>query len=89
MPLQSYTQQRGSSFNLPERGRARIDCGESTFLVSSTPKPRVLEVPVLTWKWSEQVYTVGSAIALLLFLGMIFSVPPDPKSLSLDDLKKM
>jgi TonB family protein len=84
VPLQTYIQQRGASFNLPERGRARIDCGETTFLVSSTPKPRVLEVPFLTWKWSEQVYTVGSAIALLLFLGMIFSVPPDPKSLSLD-----
>ena len=84
MPLQNYVQQRGTSFTLPERGRARVDCGDITFLVSSTPKPRVLEVPFLIWKWSEQVYTVGSAIALLLFLGMIFSVPPDPKSLSLD-----
>ena len=41
-------------------------------------------MPFLTWRWNEQVYTVGSAVALLLFLLMIFSVPPDPKSLSLD-----
>lgn len=84
MPLAQWTQARGTSFQLPERGRAKLDCGETTFLVTSTPKPRFLEVPFLTWKWAEQVYTVGSGVALLLFLLMIFSVPPDPKSLSLD-----
>jgi len=46
--------------------------------------PRALPVPYLTWRWDEQVYTVGSIIALALFLLMIFAVPPDPKSLSLD-----
>ena len=83
-PLASFVQQRGSSFSLPPSGYARLDCGETTFLVTATNRPRVLEVPFLTWKWNEQVYTVGSAVALLLFLLMIFSVPPDPKSLSLD-----
>jgi TonB family protein len=82
--LQSFVQQRGPSFTLPEGGRARLLCGDATFLVSSTPKPRLLEVPFLIWKWNEQVYTVGAAVGLLLFLGIIFSVPPDPKSLSLD-----
>jgi TonB family protein len=84
MPLQSWVQQRGASFSLPERGRAKIDCGEASFILSSTPKPRVLEVPFLIWKWSEQVYTVGSVVGLALFLLMIFAVPPDPRSLSLD-----
>jgi len=83
-PLAQFVQQRGSSFSLPPSGYARLDCGETTFLVTATNRPRVLEVPFLTWRWNEQVYTVGSAIALLLFLLMIFSVPPDPKSLSLD-----
>jgi TonB family protein len=83
-PLQSFVQQRGSSFSLPPSGYARLDCGETTFLVSATNRPRVIEVPFLTWRWSEQVYTIGSGVALLLFLLMIFSVPPDPKSLSLD-----
>ena len=83
-PLANFVQQRGSSFSLPPSGYARLDCGETTFLVTATNRPRVLEVPFLIWKWNEQVYTVGSAVALLLFLLMIFSVPPDPKSLSLD-----
>ncbi len=84
LPLQHFVQQRGTSFSLGDRGRAKIDCGETTFLVSATPKPRKLPVPFLTWRWSEQVYTVGTGIGLILFLLMIFSVPPDPKSLSLD-----
>ncbi len=82
--LAQYVQQKGPSFPLPEHGRARIDCGDSTFLLTATAKPRALEIPFLVWRWGEQIYTVGSAAALLLFLLMIFSVPPDPKSLSLD-----
>ncbi len=84
VPLAQFVQQRGASFSLGDRGRAKIDCGDTTFLVSATPKPRALPVPFLIWRWSEQAYTVGTAAALLLFLLMIFSVPPDPKSLSLD-----
>jgi TonB family protein len=84
MPLQQFVQQRGASFSLGDRGRAKIDCGATTFLVSATPKPRPIPVPFLMWRWSEQAYTVGTGAALLLFLLMIFSVPPDPKSLSLD-----
>jgi TonB family protein len=83
-PLQQFIGQRGSSFSLPQGGRAKLDCGETSFLVAATARPRAIEVPFLTWRWDEQVYTVGSAVALLLFLLMIFSVPPDPKSLSLD-----
>jgi TonB family protein len=83
-PLSQFVQQRGSSFSLPPSGYARLECGETTFFVTATNRPRVLEVPYLTWHWNEQIYTVGSFVALLLFLLMIFSVPPDPKSLSLD-----
>src|SRR3954469_9064747 len=82
--LQQFTQQRGSSFSLPQGGSARLDCGDTTFVVTATPRPRTLDVPFMTWRWDEQIYTVGSAVALGLFLLMIFSVPPDPKSLSLD-----
>jgi TonB family protein len=84
VPLPQFVQQRGASFSLGDRGRVKIDCGETSFLVSATPKPRKLPVPFLVWRWSEQAYTVGTAIGLILFLLMIFSVPPDPKSLSLD-----
>ncbi|HXU81117.1 MAG TPA: hypothetical protein VN914_06955, partial [Polyangia bacterium] len=84
LPLQQFVQQRGGSISLGDRGRARIDAGDTTFLITATPKPRALEVPFFIWRWSEQVYTVGSFVGLMLFLLMIFSVPPDPKSLSLD-----
>jgi hypothetical protein len=82
--LQQFIQQRGSSFSLPQGGSARLDAGETTFVITATPRPRTLDVPFMTWRWDEQIYTVGSAVALGLFLLMIFSVPPDPKSLSLD-----
>jgi FHA domain len=82
--LQQFVQQRGPSFSLPDQGRARIDCGDTTFLISVTPRPRPVETPFLMWKWNEQIYTVATGAGLLLFLLMIFSVPPDPKSLSLD-----
>jgi TonB family protein len=83
-PLAQFVQQRGSSFSLPPAGYARLECGETTFFVTATNRPRKLDIPFLTWRWNEQVYTAGSAVALLLFLLMIFAVPPDPKSLSLD-----
>jgi pSer/pThr/pTyr-binding forkhead associated (FHA) protein len=82
--LQQFIQQRGSSFSLPQGGSARLDAGETTFVVTATARPRTLDVPFLTWRWDEQVYTIGSGVALALFLLMIFAVPPDPKSLSLD-----
>ena len=82
--LAQIVQQRGLSFSLGDRGRAKIDCGNTSFLVHATPTPRRMPVPLLVWRWSEQAYNVGTTSALLLFLLMIFSVPPDPKSLSLD-----
>lgn len=84
VPLAQFIHQRGPSFSLGERGLARIDCGATTFLVQATSKPRPVPVPFMVWRWAEQAYTVGTTAALLLFLLMIFSVPPDPKSLSLE-----
>ena len=34
--LQQFIQQRGSSFSLPQGGSARLDCGETTFVVTAT-----------------------------------------------------
>jgi TonB family protein len=84
VPLAQLVEQRGHSFSLGDRGSARIDCGDTSFLVQATPMPRRMSIPFLVWRWSEQVYNVGTTSALLLFLLMVFSVPPDPKSLSLD-----
>ena len=80
----SSSSSAGLSFSLPQGGSARLDCGETTFVVSATAAPAHARRAVPHLAWDEQVYTVGSAVALGLFLLMIFSVPPDPKSLSLD-----
>ena len=68
---------------MPEGGRAKIDLGESTFLVSAVAAPRYYPVP-LNIDWGSHLYTGAVFLVWSLFLGMIFSIPPDPKSLSLD-----
>src|SRR5579863_1162216 len=48
-PLQQFIQQRGSSFSLPPGGSCRLDCGETTFVITGTARPRTIEVPFLVW----------------------------------------
>lgn len=83
-PLAELVRERGPSFSLGERGSAIIDCGQARFVVAATGAPKPLPVPLVAWRWSEHGYHVGASAALLMFLLMVFSVPPDPKSLSLD-----
>jgi hypothetical protein len=80
--------QRGSSFVLPPGAGARIDCGQTSFFVGATTCPRPLPTPLAAWRWSEQMYTAGAAAALGLFLLMLFSVPADARSLSIDVLDR-
>ena len=68
---------------IPNGARAKIDLGQNTFLVSSVPPPRQYETP-LAVDWGQQAYTGATALAVMLFLFMVYSIPPDPKSLSLD-----
>jgi TonB family protein len=68
---------------IPNGARAKIDLGQNTFLVSSVPPPRVYAAP-LDVDWGQQAYTGATALAVMLFLFMVYSIPPDPKSLSLD-----
>jgi hypothetical protein len=68
---------------IPHGARAKIDLGQTTFLVSSVPAPRRHASPLVV-DWSQQAYTGGVALVTALLLLMIFSIPPDPKSLSLD-----
>jgi TonB family protein len=82
--LGELVRQHGASFALPPSGHVRLECGETTFLVDATSMPRKLAAPWLTWRWDEQRYHVGTAVALGLFLLMIVAIPPDPRSLSLD-----
>jgi hypothetical protein len=68
---------------IPNGARVKIDVGQNTFLVSSVPPPRHYPNP-LAVDWGQQSYTAGTALVFGLFLALIFSMPPDPKSLSLD-----
>ncbi len=84
VPLAHVLRERGPRFSLPQHGRVRLQCDQTTFLIAATTQPRALPVPLLTWRWDEHVYSVGSAVAMAFFLIMILGVPPDPRSLTLD-----
>jgi len=71
------------AFSIPVGARAKVDVGQNTFLVSSVPPPRTYPNPV-TVDWGQQSYTAATALLFGIFLGIIYSIPPDPKSLSLD-----
>lgn len=84
--LPAYVQQRGPSFALPPDARARLRCGEVTFLIAPTTMPARLPARPFVWRWSDMIYPVGAISALALFLLMIFAVPGDRNALSLDHL---
>ena len=73
-----------SPWQIPQGAKVSVDLDTVRFLVQSVPPPRKHPVPVLAMQWAEQVYTGGSAVAHGLFLVLVFSIPPDAKSLSLD-----
>jgi TonB family protein len=84
--LPAFVQQRGPSFALPADGRARLRCGDVTFLIAPTTMPARLPARPFVWRWSEMIYPVGAVSVLALFLLMIFAVPGDLNALSLDHL---
>jgi hypothetical protein len=71
------------AYSIPNGARIKIDLDQNTYLVSSVAPPRHYPTP-LAVNWGQQAYTGAVALVMALFLGMIFSIPPDPKSLSLD-----
>lgn len=80
--LADYLAGRGSTFTLPPDGRARIRCGEMSFQLAHTTAPAPLPRRWLGWHWDEQKFTVGSVLALALFLLMIFAIPPEGATLT-------
>jgi TonB family protein len=69
--------------SVPQEARINIHVGESTFNINSVAKPRTYPVPFHI-DWHTQSYTIGVFTGVALFMALMFSVPPDPKSLSLD-----
>ena len=80
--LADYLAGRGNNFTLPANSNARIDCGAMSFQLSHTTRATPLPRRWFTWRWDEQKFTVGSFLALGLFLLMIFAVPPEGMSVS-------
>jgi len=71
------------AMSIPQEARINIQLGDNVFNINSVAKPRAYPVP-LTIDWGTQSYT-GAVFAVVgLFMALMFSVPPDPKSLSLD-----
>ena len=84
IPLQQFIQQRGSSFSLPP-GRSRPPRLRRDHLPGDRDRaPAHARRPVPHLALGRAGLHRRLGVALALFLLMIFSVPPDPKSLSLD-----
>ncbi len=73
----------GFALSLPEGGQLRLQYENCSFLVRSVARPRHYPVP-LRVDWQAQSYTGGVLAGAALLLGIMFSVPPDPRSLALD-----
>lgn len=81
--LPSQTVSGALATTIPRGARFCLQHGHSTFLVSSVARPRQYPVP-LQLDWQQQSYTGAVLAGAGLFLGLMFSVPADPRSLSID-----
>ena len=73
------------AYPLPQNARLKLDVDNSTFLINSVaPARRVISPFLARVDWSSQVFNGMSFAVHALVLFLVFSVPPDAKSLSLD-----
>jgi TonB family protein len=82
--LADYLVGRGCNFTLPPNARARIDCGAMSFRLDHTTRAEPLPRRWFDWRWAEHKFTLGSFLALGLFLLMICAIPPEGVSVSSD-----
>lgn len=68
---------------IPQNARFCLHLDNTTYLVNSVARPRHYPVPMQV-NWGTQSYTGAVLAGVGVFLGLMFSVPPDPKSLALD-----
>ena len=73
-----------STFRLPPGARVRLESGRTSFVIRSIQRPAPIGRPRAGLSAAEAPYTLGAALALGLFVLIIFTIPPDPRSLSLD-----
>jgi len=84
--LRDYVRERGRSFTLPRQSQARVDCGQVVFVLGRTHRPDRVPRHWLNLRWAEHKYTAAAAAVLGLFLLVLFAIPPDTRSLSLQSL---
>lgn len=72
-------------FDLPVGARARIELGDFTFFISSVPAGK-LPAAATDTDWTAITYTGLSFLVHAMFLFVVYFIPPDPRSLSLDML---
>ena len=68
---------------IPEDAKFRLRAGQASFLVSSVARPRQYPAPIKV-DWGTQSYTAAVLGGVGVMMALMFSVPPDPKSLALD-----
>lgn len=82
--LADYLAGRGSNFTLPPNARACINCGTMSFQLAHTTRAEALPKRWFSWRWDEHKFTLGSFLALALFLLMVFAIPPEGMAASGD-----
>ena len=80
--LADYLRDRGGSFALPVDASARIDCGPMTFTLARTAPAEAVPRRRFVFDLAKNRYLLGTIVGMGLFLAMIFTVPPETRSLS-------
>jgi TonB family protein len=80
----------GAVVPLEQDVRVVVDIGAHRFLVRTTARPQSHPRPILGGvRWDEQTYLLGSAMAHVLVLIGLLSVPRDAHALSVEDLPQI
>jgi hypothetical protein len=75
-----------SQIAVGEGTRAFIDVGALRFIIGSTEAPSRIPTP-LNIDWAQEAYIGAVGMAAGIFLGFLYLIPPDPKTLSLDPIR--
>ena len=80
--LEDWIARHGSSFLVPVAGEVHLVCGEMSFRIGRTERPPAVRGRLFALRWSEQRYTVGVAVGLLLVLFALSFLPPEAGALA-------
>jgi hypothetical protein len=75
-----------SQIAIREGTRAFVDLGALRFIVGTTEMPPRIASP-LRIDWAREAYIGGVGLAAGIFLGFLYMIPPDPKSLAVDPIR--